>query len=187
MTLYVTIWWWWKLNNIWYTIYYRCKSPTPSSDTEKGSLNQNGPRPSWYSNANFLGGKTQSWTLSWISWIQFIYFIKIHVNTVKCMSDYRRGLDWCLDLLTTYTLTTRDYTLQITDTHRLVFSVITISTIHCLVTASNSVRSPSSEFPNYPRDSATSFSQQQITKTKLQFSDLLPSWRPSHTNFLVFY
>jgi hypothetical protein len=38
------------------------------------------------------------------------------------MSDYRRGLDWWLDLLTTYTLTTREYTLKITDTHRLVSS-----------------------------------------------------------------
>jgi hypothetical protein len=39
------------------------------------------------------------------------------------MCDDRRGLDWWMDLLTTYTLTTRNYTLQITDTHRLVFSV----------------------------------------------------------------
>jgi hypothetical protein len=37
--------------------------------------------------------------------------------------DYRRGLDWWLDLLTTYALTTHDYTLQITDTHCLVSSV----------------------------------------------------------------
>jgi hypothetical protein len=37
------------------------------------------------------------------------------------MSDYRRGLDCCLGLLTTYI--TRDYTLQITVTHRLVSSV----------------------------------------------------------------
>jgi hypothetical protein len=33
------------------------------------------------------------------------------------MSEYRPGLDWGLDLLTAYTLTTRDYTLQITDTY----------------------------------------------------------------------
>jgi hypothetical protein len=39
------------------------------------------------------------------------------------MGDYRRGFDWWLDLLTTYTLTTRDYTLQITDTNRSVSSV----------------------------------------------------------------
>jgi hypothetical protein len=38
-------------------------------------------------------------------------------NTVKCMSDYRRGLDSWLDLLITYTITTHDYNLQITDTH----------------------------------------------------------------------
>jgi hypothetical protein len=39
------------------------------------------------------------------------------------MSDYRRGLDWCFDLLTAYALTNREYTLQITDKHRLVSSV----------------------------------------------------------------
>jgi hypothetical protein len=39
------------------------------------------------------------------------------------MSDYRWGLDWWLDLLTTYTLTTHDYTLQITDAPGLVSSV----------------------------------------------------------------
>jgi hypothetical protein len=39
------------------------------------------------------------------------------------MCDYRRGLDWWIDLMTTYTLMTRDYTLQITDVHRLVSSV----------------------------------------------------------------
>jgi hypothetical protein len=37
--------------------------------------------------------------------------------------DYRWGLDWWLNLLTTYTLTIRDYTLQITDTHRLVAAI----------------------------------------------------------------
>jgi hypothetical protein len=31
--------------------------------------------------------------------------------------DYRRGLDWWLDLMTIYTLTTRDYTSQIIDTN----------------------------------------------------------------------
>jgi hypothetical protein len=39
------------------------------------------------------------------------------------MSDDRRVLDWWLDLLNAYTLTARDYTSQITDTHRLVSSV----------------------------------------------------------------
>jgi hypothetical protein len=34
----------------------------------------------------------------------------------RSMSDYRRCLDWWLDLLTTFTLMTRDYILQITDT-----------------------------------------------------------------------
>jgi hypothetical protein len=36
------------------------------------------------------------------------------------MSDYRRGLDWWRDLLAAYIHTTRDYTLQIIDTYRLV-------------------------------------------------------------------
>jgi predicted MarR family transcription regulator len=40
-----------------------------------------------------------------------------------CMSDYRRDLDWGFDLLTAYTFRTRDNTLQITVTHRLVSSV----------------------------------------------------------------
>jgi hypothetical protein len=40
------------------------------------------------------------------------------LRIVTCMSGYRRDLDWSLDLLTTYTLTTRDYFLQITDAHR---------------------------------------------------------------------
>jgi hypothetical protein len=39
------------------------------------------------------------------------------------MGDYRRGVDWWLDLLTIYSLMTSDYTLQITDTQRLVSSV----------------------------------------------------------------
>jgi hypothetical protein len=39
------------------------------------------------------------------------------------MSGYSRGLDLWLDLLTTYIITTHDYTLQITDTYRLVSSV----------------------------------------------------------------
>jgi hypothetical protein len=39
------------------------------------------------------------------------------------MTDYRRGLDWRLDLLNTYTLITPNYNLPITDTRRLVYSV----------------------------------------------------------------
>jgi hypothetical protein len=42
---------------------------------------------------------------------------------VTCMNDYRQGLDWWLDLLTTYIPRTRDYILQIIATHRLVSSV----------------------------------------------------------------
>jgi hypothetical protein len=33
-------------------------------------------------------------------------------------------VEWILDLLTTYTLTTRDYSLQITDTHNSVLSLL---------------------------------------------------------------
>jgi hypothetical protein len=40
------------------------------------------------------------------------------------MSDYRRVLDWWLDLLTIYTLTTRDYILQTTDTQTSVLSLL---------------------------------------------------------------
>jgi hypothetical protein len=43
---------------------------------------------------------------------------------------------------------------------------ITVSTSRYLVTASNGGRSPYSGFPNYPRASATSFSQQQLTMTE---------------------
>jgi hypothetical protein len=50
------------------------------------------------------------------------YCITVYVIfIVTC--DSSRGLDWWLDLLTAYALTTRDYTLQITDTHILVSSV----------------------------------------------------------------
>jgi hypothetical protein len=34
----------------------------------------------------------------------------VFINIVTCLSDYRRGLDWWLDLLLTYTLTTGHYT-----------------------------------------------------------------------------
>jgi hypothetical protein len=56
---------------------------------------------------------------------------------VTYMSVYRRSLDMWRDLLTTYTLTTHDYTLQITDTHRLAYSVYYISTSHFLATYLN--------------------------------------------------
>jgi hypothetical protein len=45
--------------------------------------------------------------------------------------------DWWLDLLTTYTLTTRDYTLQITDTHTQTNVSITLSTSRFLTTDFN--------------------------------------------------
>jgi hypothetical protein len=49
-------------------------------------------------------------------------------NILTILSDYRRGLDWLLDLLINYTHRIRNYTLRITDTHRLVSYSITVST-----------------------------------------------------------
>jgi hypothetical protein len=43
---------------------------------------------------------------------------------VICMSGCRQGLEWWLDLLTTYTLMTHDYTLQTTDTQIIVLSLL---------------------------------------------------------------
>jgi hypothetical protein len=45
----------------------------------------------------------------------------------RSMRDYRRGLYWWPYLLTTYTLTTHDYNLQITDSHGLVTSTVSTS------------------------------------------------------------
>jgi hypothetical protein len=56
-------------------------------------------------------------------------------NTVTYRGGGRRGLDWWLGLLTTYTLTTRDYTLHITDTQRP--QSITVSTSRFLATDFN--------------------------------------------------
>jgi hypothetical protein len=53
--------------------------------------------------------------------------------------------------------TARDYTLQVTVTHTSIHSHVFTS--RCLIAASNGGRSPYSGFPNYPRTSATSFSQ----------------------------
>jgi hypothetical protein len=70
-----------------------------------------------------------------------LYFLSRKVNNdiiiITCMSVYRRSLDWWLDLLTTYTLTTHYYTLQITDTHRLVYSACYVSTRRFLATDFN--------------------------------------------------
>lgn len=49
--------------------------------------------------------------------ISYIRVFLLRYDIVTCLSKYRQGLDWWLGLLTIYTLTTRDYTLQITDTH----------------------------------------------------------------------
>jgi hypothetical protein len=54
---------------------------------------------------------------------EYIFQILLIFGIVTCRSDYRRGMDSWLDLLATYALTSRDYTLQITVTHRLVPSV----------------------------------------------------------------
>jgi hypothetical protein len=47
--------------------------------------------------------------------------------------DYRRGFNWWLNLLTTYTLKIRDYTLQVTITYTSALSLL-VSTSHFLVT-----------------------------------------------------
>jgi hypothetical protein len=48
--------------------------------------------------------------------MKYVYYV------VTYKSDYRRGLDWWLDFLTTYTLTTHAYNLHITDSYKQVFS-----------------------------------------------------------------
>jgi hypothetical protein len=61
------------------------------------------------------------------------------------------------------------HALQFTAAHTYVFSVCCVFT-SCLVTASNSGHSASYGFPNCPRASATSLSQQQPTGTETQQS-----------------
>jgi hypothetical protein len=53
--------------------------------------------------------------------------ILTYIHTVTWWSDYRRGFDWQSDLL--HTFTACDYTLQITVTHRLVFSVTVLTAL----------------------------------------------------------
>jgi hypothetical protein len=70
--------------------------------------------------------------------------------------------------------TARDYTLQFTIRHTHISVHSNVFTSLCLVTASNGRRSPSSGFLSYPCASASSFSQQQLTRTEpLQSSKLL--------------
>jgi hypothetical protein len=56
-------------------------------------------------------------------------FVCVYIYIVTRWSDYRRGLDRSLELF--YTFTVRDYTSQITSTHRLVFSVMLLSNSGC--------------------------------------------------------
>jgi hypothetical protein len=80
-------------------------------------------------------------------------------NTIVTrLSVYRRGLYWQSDLLDSYT--TRDYTLQITITHRLVFSVTVFTALLGNV-----------------------FQQWKFLCFRAHF---LACWRPSHTNLLLF-
>jgi hypothetical protein len=62
-----------------------------------------------------------------------------------------------------------------------VFLVCWIFTSRCLVTASNCGRSPSSGFPNHPRASPTSFSQQRLTRTEPQQSS---DWLTNELHYL---
>jgi hypothetical protein len=72
--------------------------------------------------------------------------------------------------------TSKDYaftalpTSQITIGHSRSSHSVALFTSRCLVAASSWGRSTSSAFPNYPRASATSFSQQQLTTAELQQS-----------------
>jgi hypothetical protein len=59
---------------------------------------------------------------------------------------YRRGIDWILDLLTTYKLTTRDYNLKVTSLHAKSFPACSAFTSSCLVTAPNNGYSSGSGF-----------------------------------------
>jgi hypothetical protein len=43
-----------------------------------------------------------------------------HINTVKNMCDYRRGLDWWMDLMATYT---HDSELQVITTPLLIYAL----------------------------------------------------------------
>jgi hypothetical protein len=65
------------------------------------------------------------WTLNVFHFSPRLLFEKsvARISIVICKGDYRRGLDLWLTLLTSYTLTTHDYTLQVTDAQRLVSSV----------------------------------------------------------------
>jgi hypothetical protein len=55
----------------------------------------------------------------------FLMHTTLHVKLCifTCMSDYICDLDGWLDLLTTYTITTNDYSIQTTDPYRVVSSV----------------------------------------------------------------
>jgi hypothetical protein len=77
-----------------------------------------------------------------------------------------------LQLVTTskdYALTVLHQT-QITIRHTRSSRSVTVFTNRCLVTAFNGGRSPSSGFPNCPRASATSFSQQHFKTAETQQS-----------------
>jgi hypothetical protein len=60
-----------------------------------------------------------------------------------------RVLDWILDLLTSYTLTTRDYTLQFTSPHAKSFLASSVYTCSCLVRAPNNGYSSASGIKSF--------------------------------------
>jgi hypothetical protein len=93
-------------------------------------------------------------------------------HTVKCMSDYRRGLDWSLDLLTTYTHDSGLQTIMYSATANLHDSQITtapvkqfpaccVFTRHFLVTAPNRRNSLASR--------AQVFSSHTLVQNRLDF------------------
>jgi hypothetical protein len=105
--------------------------------------------------------------------------IKIVTNdyTATCMSVTIDGVSIGNGFIDhSQMVTTCNYS-SITNSHALQFTTARTKPSHssvfisrCLVTASNGGRSPYSGFPNSPRVSATSFSQQQLTRTELQLS-----------------
>jgi hypothetical protein len=108
-------------------------------------------------------------------------------------SDYRRGLVWRLDLLTTrvYTLLWQHrWSPHFTNHYRTrkVFSVCSFFNIRSLLTASNSGDSSTSGLTSLPAGSQL-HQLNLLSQTPLQLTQCfnsLSGWRPSHTNLLVF-
>jgi hypothetical protein len=105
-------------------------------------------------------------------------------NIVMCMSDYRRGLDWWLDLFTAYT--TRYYTSKITILFTRSSQSVTVFNSRYLVAASNGGRSSCSGFPNCPQPqlpTSNSYSSQRLSGSSPLTNSL--THQPTHTTPLT--